>query len=66
MSDLSALFDKDPLSLTRDDISAIIKRMRENQAQYELGGKPVAAPKPAAAKKPSKTMDLLKSLGLDK
>jgi len=63
MSDLSALFDKDPLSLTREDISAIVKRMRENQAQYELGGKPEPVAKP---KRPSKTMDLLKDLGLDK
>jgi len=60
MSELSELFDRDPLLLTDQDIALIIRRMRENQAQYELGVKP-PAPK---AKKSSKTNDLLKDLGL--
>ncbi len=60
MSDLSELFDRDPLQLTSQDIALIVKRMRENQAQYELGAKTPVAPKPP--KKPKN--DLLKDLGL--
>lgn len=61
MSDLSELFDRDPLQLTDQDVAKIIARMREAQAQYELGAKVVVAPRP---KKTSKTNDLLKDLGL--
>jgi len=61
MSDLSELFDRDPLSLTDQDIAKIITRMREAQAQYELGAKAPVAPRP---KKSAKTLDLLKDLGL--
>jgi len=60
MSDLSELFDRDPLTLTDQDIAKIITRMREAQAQYELGVKAPVAPR----KKSSKTDDLLKDLGL--
>jgi len=61
MSDLSELFDRDPLLLTDQDIAKIIARMREAQAQYELG---VKAPVAARPKKTPKTNDLLKDLGL--
>ena len=63
MSDLSELFDRDPLSLTDQDLERIIARTRESQAQYELGG-PKAPPKAAAKPKTTKTLDLLKDLGL--
>lgn len=43
MSDLARLFALDPLGMTKDDISAIVERMRQAQAQFELGIKtPVA------------------------
>lgn len=62
MSELSELFDRDPINLTDQDLIKIIARMREAQAQYELGIKTSVAPR---AKKPSqKTQDLLKDLGL--
>lgn len=62
MSDLSELFDRDPLQLTDQDIAKIVARMREAQAQFELGVKtPPVAPRP---KKSKKTEDLLKDLGL--
>jgi len=61
MSDLSELFDRDPLSYTSQDIAKIVARMREAQAQYELGAKAPVAPRP---KKSPKTVDLLKDLGL--
>jgi hypothetical protein len=61
MSELSELFDRDPMLLSEQDIEAIVARIREAQAQYELGAKPaVVAPRP----KKSKTLDLLKDLGL--
>ena len=63
MSDLSELFDRDPLSLTTQDLEQIIARMRESQAQYELGG-PKAPSKAAPKPKTTKTLDLLKDLGL--
>ena len=61
MSDLSELFERDPVNLSMQDIARIVQRMRENQTQYELGVKTPAAPK---AKKSTKTENLLKDLGL--
>lgn len=61
MSELSELFDRDPLHLSDQDVAKIIARMREAQAQYELGAKAPVAPRP---KKSPKTLDLLKDLGL--
>ena len=61
MNDLAELFKRDPNSLTLDDIKPIVARMREAQAQFELGvAKPVAERK----KQSSKTDSFLKDLGL--
>lgn len=60
MSDLSELFDRDPLLLTTEDTAKIIERMRQAQAQYELGVKLPRAAKGTKAPKP----DLLKDLDL--
>lgn len=60
MSDLSELFARDPLGLSSEDVSKMVARLREWQAQAELGVKPKAEPKP----KSTKTIDLLKDLGL--
>lgn len=62
MSELSELFDRDPMSLSDQDIAKIIARMREAQAQYELGARAPVAPRPQ--KKSTKTQDILKDLGL--
>jgi hypothetical protein len=62
MSDLSELFDRDPQSLSDQDIIKIVTRMREAQAQYELGAKAPVAPRVKQQSK--KTVDLLKDLGL--
>ena len=62
MSDLSELFDRDPLSLSDQDILKIIARMREAQAQYELGAAKAPTAKP---KKTTKAGGLLKDLGLE-
>lgn len=63
MSELAELFEKDPLQMTKEDIALIVKRMRENRAQFELGLKaPVGERKtPKTRKSPA---DLLKDLGL--
>lgn len=66
MSDLSELFDRDPLSLSDQDITRIITRMREAQAQYELGAKAPVAPRAKKVVGIGKTNDLLKDLGLDR
>lgn len=56
MTDLSELFSRDPLKYSKDDISAIIAKMRESRAQFNLGNmkagtvKPKAPPKTAAGK----------------
>ena len=62
MSELSELFDRDPFGFTDQDLDIIIKRMREAQAQYELGVKTPVAAKP---KKPTKSQEMLKDLGLE-
>jgi hypothetical protein len=59
-TELSELFDRDPLKLTDQDIKLIVARQREAQIQFELG---VKAPKPKAPKKPA-SADILKDLGL--
>lgn len=56
MSELSELFDRDPLNLTEQNITTIVARMREAQAQFELGIKAPVAPR---AKKASAKADLL-------
>jgi hypothetical protein len=66
MSDLSELFDRDPLSLSEQDIVKIVARMREAAAQYEMGARAPVVPK---APKPKKTNEqiaanILKDLGL--
>ena len=64
MSEISELFDRDPLKLSEKDIGTIVARMREAQAQYELGIKAPVAPKPKSAKAVKATKDLLSDLGL--
>lgn len=53
MSDISELFSRDPLSLTRDDRSKIIAKYRDDRARYLLGAKSPKAAKPTKAKAPT-------------
>lgn len=55
MSDLAALFDKDPLKLTTDDKSAIVRAYREAQNKFNLGEKAAGATKKVAPKGPKLT-----------
>ena len=65
MSELSELFARDPLGLTDPDIAKIVAKMREHQAQYELGIKapPVGERKKAPGKAATAAQGLLKELG---
>jgi hypothetical protein len=56
MSELSELFDRDPLQLSEQDIATIVARMREAQSQFELGVKTPKAPKPKAPGKGEKLL----------
>lgn len=62
MTDIAALFAKDPLSLTKDDLSAIIAHYRAARAQFNLGEKQAGAAKKLSGPKVEK-LDLKDLLG---
>lgn len=39
MADLSELFARDPLTLTRENIDAIIAHLRESRSNFQIGDK---------------------------
>lgn len=63
MTDISELFARDPLKLTRDDITDIIKRMRDARAQFNLGNVKAGSTKPLSEKAKA-TKSLADSLDL--
>lgn len=63
MTDISELFARDPLKLTRDDITEIIKRMRDARAQFNLGNVKAGSTKPLTEKQKA-TKSLAESLNL--
>lgn len=50
MSDLTELFSRDPLKLTKADVSAIVTAYREKRKQFNLGGTLAGKAKPAVPK----------------
>lgn len=54
MSELSELFERDPLKLTREDRRKIIEKFREDRATFLVGKKT-----PKTAKKPAIDLDSL-------
>jgi hypothetical protein len=65
MSDLSDLFDKDPLKLTAADKTEIVRAYREAQHKFNLGEKMAGATKKVAPKAPKLDLnldDILKDL----
>jgi putative alpha-1,2-mannosidase len=64
MSEISELFAKDPLSLTKEDRTAIIAHYRENRERYMQGAKlqttekAPKTPKEKAVKGPKITLSL--------
>ena len=55
MTDIGELFQRDPASLTRDDIDEIIKVYREARHQFALGATGAGATKRVTAPKPKIT-----------
>ncbi len=49
MSEIAELFARDPLELTKDDITLIVKKLREQRAQFNLGNKVAGKAKPKAS-----------------
>jgi len=56
VSDLNDIFEKDPLSLTTEDIDALIARYRQARTQWKAGGE--KAPKEKKEKIELKLDDL--------
>lgn len=50
MTDLSTLFARNPLDLTRDDISTIIEAFRKSRHQFNLGNATAGRTKPLTPK----------------
>lgn len=44
MSELSELFERDPLKLTREDLTKVIQKYREDRVLYMRGEKKAAKP----------------------
>jgi len=63
-SELAELFERNPLGLSDQDLSVIVKKMREYQAQFELGLRTPVAERKTVAKTKKAEVDLLKDLGL--
>lgn len=63
MSEISELFQRDPLSLTAVDISEIVKYYREARAKFNLGEKSAGSTKKMKAGDP--TVVKLDAKGLD-
>lgn len=62
MSTITEIFEKDPLSLTKDDIATTIEYFRTARHQFKLGDKTAGSPKkikaPAGEKSSLKDVDL--------
>lgn len=67
MADLSELFARDPLHLTREDLGSIIRELREQRKNFQIGDKAAGkAPKSTGPARPlAATLDL-QALGLKK
>ncbi len=64
MSEISELFQRDPLSLTKPDIDQIIAYYRDARAKFNLGEKSAGSTKKMAAKG-STSAEKLDAKGLD-
>lgn len=50
MTDISELFSRNPLDLTREDINTIIEKMRGSRHAFNLGNKSAGSTKPLTEK----------------
>lgn len=62
--DLQELFSRDPLSLTREDISTIVETMRKSRHQFNLGNVKAGSTKPQTEKQ-KQLASLADSLDID-
>lgn len=58
MTDISELFSRDPLDLSKQDISAIVIHFRDRRKAFNLGNVKAGSTKPPTAKQKA-TADLL-------
>ena len=64
MSDVSDLFDRNPLDLTEDDIRTLVTHLRERRHQFTAGNLKAGSTKKPTEKQ-QKVLDDAKALGLD-
>jgi len=50
MTTIQQIFDKDPLSYTKEDISEVVKYFRQKRLEFKLGDKSAGSPKKISAK----------------
>lgn len=50
MTDLSELYSRDPLQLTKDDIEELVKSLREKRGQFAIGNMKAGSSKKPTAK----------------
>ena len=50
MSDIQELFSRDPLSLSREDLTQIVERFRASRQQFNLGNRMAGSTKPKTEK----------------
>lgn len=55
MTDIATLFARDPLTLTREDITAIVEEMRKSRHAFSLGNKKAGTTKPLTEKQKQMT-----------
>lgn len=63
MTDLQELFSRDPLSLTRDDLTVIIEEFRKSRHAFNMGNMKAGSTKPPTEKQKALT-ELSKNLGI--
>lgn len=63
MTDLSQLFARNPLDLTRDDITSLIEAFRKSRHQFSLGNTKAGSTKPPTEKQ-KKIIDLASKLDI--
>lgn len=61
MTDITELFARDPLDLSKQDISVIIAKFRESRKAFNLGNTKAGSTKPPTAKQ-KKTNALMEKL----
>lgn len=59
MTDITALFNLDPLSLTKENIDEIVAEMRKARAAFQTGDKTAGSPKRKSTKGPDIDLDTL-------